>query len=707
MAAGGDTNSNRDTARDVFWRYWTVWNRGFEKWRAHVTRLEEYYLGGGRQWLPEHRAIMEKDGRPCHEVNIVKRAVNTAAAYQMANRVDVSYLPRGGQSDEYMAKVLGKVSKWVDDNAGYRYCETDMFMDGLIQQRGYIDLRMDYSNSALGEIAMESLDPTDCLPDPDARNYDPDTWGDFRIRRFLTSREIESTYGKAAADAVVAGSVAYADLTVFGDEIDHRKGFGGMPPTYARGYGWYEDRPENRRYCIIDQQANEYAMALTAVWPTGEMRVVEGSPRDQLAWLIDNGVQIFRRRMRRVRWQVAAPEVAIIDQWSPYNHMTTVGYFPYFRRGQTVGMVDDMVSPQDMLNKFVSQYAVVVNGSANGGWQGEANSIANMTDEQFVANASQSSLVILRKPGKAKLEKIQPNSIPTGIEKMIEFAHSHGNDVSGVDENLVAPKPQSNISGVAWQSLQYASQQKLAVALDNLARTRRLLHSRKLDLIQRFMGQERLIRVAETDEYGIEQHVPLALNQFADDGSVLNDLTVGEYDVIVSERPMQVTFDNSEYNQLIEMKTKVGIPVPDPMIVKASNVADKTALAEALKEQASAPKKVDEKTQSDIALAQAKAALANSQAVATNIQAQYEAIQTATAIVVTPQSAELADSLLKSGGYIDHDAPPIIPEMPEAAGAATAVPPALPHNTHPLHPPNADVGVARGMTDSPTNPPQV
>jgi len=707
MAAGGDTNKNRDTARDVFWRYWTVWNRGFEPWRRHVTRLEEYYLGGGRHWLPEHREKMERDGRPCHEVNIVKRAVNTAAAYQMQNRVDVSFAPRGGQSDEYMAKVLGKVSKWVDDNAGYRYAETDMFLDGLIQQRGYIDMRMDYNDSLLGEIKMEVLDPTDCIPDPDARSYDPDHWGDWRTRRFLTAREIEGLYGKAAADAVVNGSHAYADLSFFADEADYRKGFGGMPPSYARGYGWYEDRPEYRRYCIIDSQTNEYATALTAIWPTGEMRVVEGSSREQLAWLIDHGVQIVKRRMRRVRWQVAAPEVTIVDKWSPYRHITAVGYFPYFRRGQTVGMIDDMVSPQDMLNKFVSQYAVVVNASANGGWQGEANALANMTDDQFADAMTQSSLLLLRKQGKPKFEKIQANAVPTGLDKMIEFAHVHGNDVSGVDENLVSPRPAANVSGVAWQQLQYASQQKLAVALDNLERTRRLLHTRKLEMIQGFMGQERLIRVAETDEYGITNSVPLALNQFADDGSVLNDLTIGEYDVVINERPMQVTFDNSEYEQLVEMKKDVGIPIPDPMIVKASNVQDKTALADALKQQAQAPKEVDPVDQSVIALNQAKAVQTNALAVATNIQAQYEAIQTATAIVVTPQSAALADSLLKSGGYVDHDAPPIIPTLPGPTEPPAGAVPPMPHNTHPLHPPNADVGIGVGMTDSPTNPPKV
>jgi hypothetical protein len=79
--------------------------------------------------------------------------------------------------------------------------------------------------------------------------------------------------------------------------------------------------------------------------------------------------------MRTVRMEAGAPEVMFHDKPSPYQHITKIPYFPYFRRGRSVGMIDNMTSVQDALNKFTSQFAHVVNSSANGGWQGEANSL--------------------------------------------------------------------------------------------------------------------------------------------------------------------------------------------------------------------------------------------------------------------------------------------------------------------------------------------
>ena len=43
------------------------------------------------------------------------------------------------------------------------------------------------------------------------------------------------------------------------------------------------------------------------------------------------------------------------------------------------------------------------------------------------------------------------------------------------------------------------------------------------------------------------------------------------------------------------------------------------------------------------------------------IEAQFGAIQTAQTITAIPQTAPLADVLLRSGGYVDHDAAPIMP----------------------------------------------
>ena len=67
------------------------------------------------------------------------------------------------------------------------------------------------------------------------------------------------------------------------------------------------------------------------------------------------GLGIISKKMRRVRWTVTADTVVLFDDYSPYDHFTIVPYFPYFRRGKPFGMVRNLLSPQEQLNKITSR----------------------------------------------------------------------------------------------------------------------------------------------------------------------------------------------------------------------------------------------------------------------------------------------------------------------------------------------------------------
>lgn len=706
MAIPSDSTANREKAAEVFERYEEVNQRGHEQYMREVRDLEDMYLAGGRQWSAEDRAKLEEEGRPAYEVDIIKPAINAIIGYQIANRVDVSFVPRGGASDETSAKLVSKVIRQMLDNARWRSAETQMALDGLIQRRGYLDLRMNYEDNDLGELAIRVIDPLDALPDPDASEYDPDTWLDFIETRWLTADAIEQDYGRDAAAQVVAyseemigadeqfGSEHGVDRSGFDDRSACRRLWGYNAGYYGRKGPW-------RRYRVLHRQVNERVNTLVARWPTGDIRSVEDLGREDIGWLLSQGIPVFRRRMRRVRMEVAAPFTMLSDLRSPYNHITAVPFFPTFRRGRTVGAVDNMVSVQEMLNKFISQYAHVVNSSANGGWHAEEDSLANMTDEQFQQEASSTGLLLIRKANKPKPEKIEPNQVPTGLAQMIEFAYKNAQIVSGVDENMLGVN-QRDLSGVALQSFQYASQMKLAPLLDNLSLTRRLVAERVLELMQKFMGAERVMRITEEDPYGVTRHVPVTLNQRMEGGDVLNDLTAGEYDLVLSEQPAQVTFDNSQFEQLKTMRRELNIPIRDARIVRASNVMDKSELADELEKQAAeaaqAGGQPDVVAEAEAALKQAQARKANAEAVNRSIEAQFSAVKTAREIVLTPAVAELADQLLRSGGFEDADMPPIVPNAPD--GVSIDPQQMGPENTHPLTPPNPERGLATGMTDT-------
>lgn len=79
-------------------------------------------------------------------------------------------------------------------------------------------------------------------------------------------------------------------------------------------------------------------------------------------------------------------------------------------------------------------------------------------------------------------------------------------------------------------------------------------------------------------------------------------------------------------------------------------------------------------------------------AVGSSVEAMYSATQAGAEIAVMPNVAPLADTLLRSAGFVDQDAAPILPlNVPPMAV------PEQPQNTHPMFPANPDVGMKAGI----------
>jgi hypothetical protein len=245
-------------------------------------------------------------------------------------------------------------------------------------------------------------------------------------------------------------------------------------------------------------------------------------------------------------------------------------------------------------------------------------------------------------------------------------------------------------SGVAIQSKQFASQQQLALPIDNLARTRHMLACKLQALIQQFYTDERTFRITEQDpRTGKDVEEVIAINHVDPmTGMVENDLTSGEYDTVVTEQPMQITFENSQFQQALELR-KSGVMIPDPIMIQHSTLSRKAEIVEQMEnaEQPSDP------------LAEAKARLVDAQtrktiieAVNKAVESMFSATQAANQVAAVPQVAPLADAMLRSAGFEDMDASPIIPEAPQGLPVAD-----LPTNTNPLTPTNPGVGIGEGI----------
>jgi hypothetical protein len=94
------------------------------------------------------------------------------------------------------------------------------------------------------------------------------------------------------------------------------------------------------------------------------------------------------------------------------------------------------------------------------------------------------------------------------------------------------------------------------------------------------------------------------------------------------------------------------------------------------------------------ALLQAQKRLAEVTAVNKSVEGMYSATTAATQLAANPAIAVPADELMKSAGFVDANAPPIVPGV--NLGEPVQEHP-IHQNTSPMFPPNPDVGINRGM----------
>ena len=697
-------------ARDNWRIFQAAYDAGHEDFIHRARRLDDLYLGGGTQWTQEDRNAMRFKNRPVYEFNHIQPAIHTALGIQLNSRVDIALKPRGYGADEGTADVLSRLIMQIQDEQEFHWLESNVFESGLIQQRGYFDFRISIDDNINGEITIDTLDPLDVIPDPDAQTYDPRGWRYVIVQRWLTYDEIALLYGKKVADRIEKTSDIYMEENTW----DYKASFGnedqgtstpGSDDYYS--YGWFEeDKFKIRRYLIIDRQYRRISKEDVVVSLIGDVHRVDELTDGQIKAICSQGGCVTKRYVDRIRWCVSSGPITIHDEWSPYKSFTVIPYFPIFRRGRTRSMVDNLESPQELENKALTSFIEILNSAANPIWKVPEGCLVNLTPSTLAKHGAQAGLVVEYDPQIGEPTREQPLAPPQAAAELINKAEFAIKTISGMSDALQG-QPGSEVSGVAIKTKQYQGQLQMGRHLDNLAYTRRLAAKKILELIQQFYTTERVIRIYDPTTKELQDE--FVINAIGPDGTVLNDVTIGKYDVVVSDTPTHASYMDAEYDKMMTMREQ-GVPVPDKYIIDSSNVRKKHEIVKEIEAVQADPIREAEAMlkQAEAMLKQAQAEKAKADMVASTVKAQYQAIQTAATVATTPAVAPLADSILKSAGFEDKDAPPIIPGAEAAmAGAANPGPevptqpgtPGVNRNTSPAfppQPPSPAVGLGQG-----------
>ena len=549
-------------------------DRGHLEFINKADKCDKFFCG--EQWLQSDLNALALQRRPAITINKIISTLGTLFGEQIYNRSETIFRPSTGAKPE-TAEILTKVFKQIGQNNQLPWTRSELFADGIIRSRGFVDVRLDFTDSMIGEVSIDNLNSKNVVIDPDAEEYDPDGWNDVFTTKWVTPQDVAVMYSEDDAEYL---KIKDGSSFPYGyDSIERvRDRFGGVLPL-AGYYGIHEPHGLRRNIRLLDRQYRRLDKQLHFVdVKTGDMRPVPQSwDRDRIALVLEKAGGILsttKKLVKRIRWTVTADNVVLHDAWSPYKHFTVVPYFPYFRYGRTIGLVENLLGPQELLNKVSSQELHVVNTTANSGWKLKAGSLKNMSIEELEQKGASTGLVI-ELDDITSAEKIQPNQTPQGLDRISYKAEEHIKTISNVSDSMQG-FDREDVAAKAIQAKQSRGSINMTKVMDNLERTDYLIARNVIDIVQEYYTEPRVMNITHDDL--LMQSETIEVNTFDEaTGELVNDLTLGEYDIIITSTPYRATLEDSQFEQAMAMR-EAGVQIGDDVLIENSRLQRKSEI---------------------------------------------------------------------------------------------------------------------------------
>tara|TARA_R100001082_G_scaffold111143_1_gene93653 strand:+ start:1339 stop:3543 length:2205 start_codon:yes stop_codon:yes gene_type:complete len=196
-----DQNNKKDKAqetRDLFKKY--SLNR--ETWAKHAQEDDEFRLG--KQWTAEQRRVLESRGQAPIVVNRIHPAVEAAKSMITANRPSFRCSPRE-DSDRKVANVMSALLSYMYDISDGRTVIRNVVDDYYVKGLGYINVYQDpMMDMGKGEVCIHDVDPLDVYVDPNSRHRMFDDAENIIVSRLYTrdqAKKLYPMYEKAISNA--------------------------------------------------------------------------------------------------------------------------------------------------------------------------------------------------------------------------------------------------------------------------------------------------------------------------------------------------------------------------------------------------------------------------------------------------------------------------------------------------------------------------
>ena len=491
---------------------------------------------------------------------------------------------------------------------------------------------------------------------------------------------------------------------------------GGASTDLARAYtderGWSIEEMqwrdiENNRVCLFEVWYRVWVRTLVMKMPDGRViEVDQSNEAHQLA--LATGVAkpswVVIPKMRTSMW--LGPH-RLADGPTPYPHQK----FPYVaffgmredRTGVPYGLIRGMMYQQDSINATtgkirwgLSSVRTIRTAGAYAGTDEQFRQQVARVDADIVLDADAMS-----QPG-ARFDVERDFNLSEQQYKMLGDARTAIERTSGITPSFQGQRGTAT-SGIQESTQVEQSVQALADINDNFDAARTQVGDLLMSLIV-----EDMIGVEETvliDGMGLKPDKTVTLNAPVIDQEtgikmLDNDVERTKLKVTLEDVPSTPSFQAQQLGALSEAFKSMGQqyqPVVLPHLLSLMNIPNKAAIIECVKiaAQQQSEEQIQQRIKDAVVAAgleikdrelalkypagssEAKDALIRAQAVEVGVKAAFAAIQTAGAIVQTPQISPVADEVMRLAGYQTPNPVGVDPNYPMPGQSMPVVDPAL------------------------------
>ncbi len=509
-----DTTSGDERINQAI-KFWRFVNDSDAMNRAEA--LSDLKFAAGDQWPVEIQNSRNLEARPCLTINKVDAYCRQVENQQRQQRPRIKVHPVNDEADYKIAQIIQGIVRHVEVNSNADTAYDTAFSNAVRMGWGYWRINTDYvrEDSFDQEIFIEPIDspftvyfdPNSVLPDGSDANY-------CLITTVLDKKIFRDMYPDADDGANFQQRSTGDSTAAWVTKEDIR----------LAEYFYFE-REKARLFLLSDgstmfADGEDFEQRVAAA---GLMVVSSReSYRKVLKWIKCTAMEVLEERTLPNRYIPVVP---------CYGAQVVVD-----GKRKKYGLVRFAKDPQRMYNFWRTSMTESVALAPKAKWLLAEGQDEGHENEWALANIKSTPVLRYKQTDIEGRQapvptRIQPEPPPDGIMTSAAAIASDLQMVIGIlDPNQL---PSGNISGKAIQGQQSQVDLNNFHFYDNL--TRSLKHTGRiiLDLIPHIYDTQRVMRIIGDDG----QPDLVTVNQMAATGEILNNITVGQYDVIMDAGP--------------------------------------------------------------------------------------------------------------------------------------------------------------------------